>query len=159
MSQSYLKRLALQLFCELWCSCKPPLPKVKISFGPYSFTLHGDIMSTVPDTGGPFAAEITAFVDAKSNPTTDTDVPVWGTSDATIATATPDAVNPQKAAVALTGKTGQVQITATFGDVAAGGFVVTGQLDVQPGAAVSATMSITGSGLSTPVTPTPVGPA
>lgn len=101
----------------------------------------------VPDSGGPFVADIVNFVDAKGNPVTDTDTPVWASSDTTIATVAVSATNPQEATVTLVGPLGQAQITATFGDPAAGGFVVTGVLDVIAGAAVSATMTFAGPGI------------
>lgn len=108
-------------------------------------------MATVPASGGPFRADITGFVDDKGNPTTENDVPVWASSDESIATVAADASNPQAADVTLTGKTGQAQITASFPDASGGGsgpaYVVTGMLDVQPGDAVSASMTFAGPGL------------
>lgn len=102
----------------------------------------------VPTSGGPFKADITGFVDDAGNPTTDADVPVWASSDDTVATVSvDDPGNPQEATVTLTKKQGQAQITATFGDLASGGFVVTGSLEVAAGAAVAATMVFSGPGL------------
>jgi hypothetical protein len=102
----------------------------------------------VPDSGGPFTADIVNFVDSKGNPVTDTDVPVWASSDETVATvAVGDPANPQEATITLTGALGQAQVTATFGDPANGGFVVTGSLEVVAGPAVSATMNIVGPGI------------
>lgn len=131
------------------CRClKPkPIPVVKVSLGDLSITFHGDFSMQVPDTGGPFTADITGFVDAKGNPVVDTDVPVWASSDALIATVVVSDSNPDEATVTLTGALGQAQITATFGDTSAGGFVVTGSLEVQPTAAVSATMTFSGTGI------------
>lgn len=101
----------------------------------------------VPDSGGPFTADIVNFVDAKNNPVTDADTPVWAVDNAAVATvAVGDPSKPQEATVTLTGALGQAQVTATFGDPAAGGFVVTGSLEVIAGPAVSATMTITGPG-------------
>lgn len=127
---------------------------IRLSCGLHSitFTLKGKrIMATVPASGGPFVATIEQFVDDKGNPTTESDVPTWASSDDTIATVAPDAANPQSATVTLTGKTGQVQITASFPDDTAGGsgpaYVVTGMLDVMPGAAVSASMAFSGPGV------------
>ena len=114
---------------------------VKISFTGKDFNMF------VPDSGGPFVATISNFVDAKNNPVVDTDVPAWASSDDTIAAVVPDPANPQSATVTLAGPLGQVQITATFGDPAAGGFVVTGILDVIAGPAVSATMAFAGPGV------------
>lgn len=108
-------------------------------------------MASVPATGGPFTAEIQDFVDAKSNPTTESDVPAWSSTDDTVATVVADAANPQKAEVTLTGKIGQVQIVAAFPDASGGGsgpaYSVTGMLDVLPGDAVSASMKFGGPGL------------
>lgn len=115
-------------------------------------------MATVPASGGPFVADIVGFVDDHGNPTTETDVPVFASSDETVATVAVDPATPQKATVTLTGKTGQAQITASFPDASGGGsgpaYVVTGLLDVQPGEAVSASMNFSGPGLSAPVGPT-----
>ncbi len=107
-------------------------------------------MATVADSGGPFVADISNFVDAASNPVKDTDVPVWAVADATIATVTPstDPADPQGATVTLTKALGNTDVTATFGDPAAGGFVVTGNLNVIAGAAVGATMTFTGPALT-----------
>jgi len=105
-------------------------------------------MATVTDSGGPFTADISAFVDAKNNPVTDTDVPVWAVADASVASvAVSDPSKPQEAMVTLTGALGNTDITATFGDPAAGGFVVTGNLNVIAGAAVGATMTFSGAGI------------
>lgn len=89
----------------------------------------------VKDSDGPFQVVVAGFVDAAGQPTTDTDTPVYASSNAAVATVDAAGV------VTLTKAIGQVQIAATFGDPAAGGFTVTGDLDVQPGAAVSATMT------------------
>lgn len=107
----------------------------------------------VPDDGGPFTATISQFVDSKGNPTTEEDIPVWATSDSTIATVSvDDPTTPQTATVTLTGTLGQAQITASFPGVDTGGhgpaYVVTGDLTVQAGAAVSATMTFSGPGIS-----------
>lgn len=105
----------------------------------------------VPDTGGPFTADVVNFVDAKGNPTTDLDAPVWASSDPSVATVeVGDATKPQEATVTLTGALGQTQVTATFGDPANGGFVVTGSLEVVAGAAVSASMNLNGPGITAP---------
>jgi hypothetical protein len=132
-----------------------PLAEVSVAAGSTRFTFQGDFTMRVPDTGGPFTVDITAFLDAKGNPATDTDAPVFNTSDASIATVSVgDPNKPQEATVTLTGKTGQAQITADFAGGAAaaasGGFTVTGLLEVQPGAAVSATMTFSGPGISAP---------
>lgn len=107
-------------------------------------------MAQVPASGGPFEATIADFVDDKGNLTTENDVPVWASSDDTIATVAAMPANPQAATVTLTGKTGQVQITSTFPSAAEGGtgpgYVVTGMLDVMPGDAVSASMKFAGPG-------------
>lgn len=106
----------------------------------------------VGDNGGPFVASISGFLDAKGNAAADPGEAVWASSDDTIATvvARPDPGDGSDAAdVTLTGALGQAQITATFGDPAAGGFVVTGSLEVIAGPAVSATMTFTGPGAST----------
>jgi len=103
-------------------------------------------MATVADSGGPFTADISAFVDAASNPVTDTDVPVWAVADPTVATVAandPAGADPQGAVVTLTKKLGNTDVTATF----PGGFVVTGNLNVIAGAAVGATMTFSGPGI------------
>lgn len=147
-----LKKMVLDLFCAVWCGCESRIfPMWRISFDDFIFNITGDFMATVPATGGPFDLEITGFVDNKGNPTTEADVPTWASSDDTIATVAVDVANPQKAVATLTGKTGQVQLSASFADETGGGsgpaYVVTGMLDVLPGAAVSATMGISGPGL------------
>lgn len=146
------------VFCHLFCPCKPESQRreavVRLRCGLFSITIctvKGKIMATVPATGGPFQATITNFVDSAGNPTTESDVPVWASSDDTIASVLADVVNPQAAEVTLTGKTGQVQITASFPDASGGGtgaaYVVTGMLDVLPGEAVSASMEFSGPGV------------
>jgi hypothetical protein len=111
----------------------------------FNYTSGDKIMATVADSGGPFNADISAFVDAASNPVTDTDVPVWAAADSTVATVTAstDTADPQGGVVTLTKKLGNTDITATF----PGGFVVTGNLNVIAGAAVGATMTFTGPGI------------
>lgn len=105
-------------------------------------------MATVADSGGPFVADISAFVDSAGNPVTDVDVPVWASSDESVATvAVADPAKPQEGTVTLTKALGNVNITATFGDPAAGGFVCTGNLNVIAGAAVGATMTFSGPGI------------
>jgi hypothetical protein len=147
------RALVMDLFCAVFCGCPAPrkIPVVKVSFGRSSFTCKGDFMAQVPDTGGPFTATIQSFVDAKDNPTTESDVPTWTSSDDTVATVAADPANPQSATVTLTGKTGQVQIAANFPDASGGGsgpaYAVTGTLDVMPGDAVSASMVFAGPGL------------
>ncbi len=101
----------------------------------------------VPDSGGPFVASIGGFLDAKGNAAADPGDFVWATSDPAIATVDPATDGSDSATVTLTGALGQVQVTATVGDPAAGGFVVTGTLDVIAGAAVSATMTFSGPGV------------
>lgn len=105
-------------------------------------------MATIADSGGPLVADISNFVDAANNPVTDTDVPVWAVADTTIATvAVADPTKPQEATVTLTKALGNTNVTATFGDPTAGGFVVTGNINVIAGAAVGATMTFTGPGI------------
>lgn len=105
-------------------------------------------MATVKDSGGPFTADISGFVDAANNPVTDTDVPAWAVADTTIATvAVADPTKPQEATVTLTKKLGNTDVTATFGDPAAGGFVVTGNINVIADAAVGATILFSGPGI------------
>lgn len=128
-------------------------PRVRVRIGHSTITFHGDFKMQVPDSGGPFLADITGFVDAAGNPTTDTDVPVWKSSDETVATvAVADPSKPQEATVTLTKKLGQAQITADFNggaaNAAGGGFTVTGDLTVVAGAAVSATMVFSGPGVT-----------
>ena len=117
-------------------------PYIRLSFGGTTLEFIGDFKMDVKDTAGPFDCDIVNFVDSKGNPTTEHDVPVWNVEDPAIATlvVTPD--NAQEATVTLTGTLGQTQVTATFGDPLAGGFVVTGVLNVLPSAAVSASMTI-----------------
>lgn len=147
-------------FCRVFCPCddhhrRSKFAVLRLSSGRTAFTClttsKGVFMATVPASGGPFRADITGFVDDKGNPTTENDVPVWASSDESIATVAADTANPQSADVTLTGKTGQAQITASFPGSDAGGsgaaYVVTGMLDVQPGEAVSASMSFSGAGL------------
>ncbi len=147
-----------QLFCRIFCPCdhhhrrKEAVLRIRCGiFEVVTCTVKGRIMATVPATGGPFKATIENFVDDKGNPTTENDVPAWASSDDTIATVVPDSANPQAADVTLTGKTGQVQVTASFPDASAGGsgaaYVVTGMLDVLPGEAVSASMNFAGPGV------------
>jgi hypothetical protein len=125
--------------------------KLRISCGLFAVTFAGDFDMKVPTSGGPFKADITGFVDNAGNPTTDTDVPVWASSDPTVAAVSvDDPNNPQEATIALTKKPGQAQITATFGDPASGGFVVTGSLEAVAGSAVSATMVFSGPGITAP---------
>ena len=124
-------------------------PAARLRFFVGAFVMIGDFQMQVPDSGGPFTADVQNFVDSKGNPVTDTDAPVWASSDPTVATVVVgDPTKPQEATVTLTGKLGQAQVTATFGDPAAGGFVVTGTLDVVAGAAVSASMSFSGAGVA-----------
>jgi hypothetical protein len=133
------------------------LPIVRLVLGPIIITLLGDFDMQVPDSGGPYTTDVSGFLDAKGNPVTDLDAPVWKSSDPTIATvAVGDPTKPQEATTTLTGKTGQVQITATFGDPTAGGFVVSGSLEVVPGPAVSASMTFAGPGITAPA---PAAPA
>jgi len=133
-------------FCAVFCPCrhKPKRrAKVTLTFGSQQLTFIGDFMATVADSGGPFTADISAFVDAASNPVTDTDVPVWAVADPTVATVAandPAGADPQGAVVTLTKKLGNTDVTATF----PGGFVVTGNLNVIAGAAVGATMTFSG---------------
>lgn len=147
-------------FCRVFCPCehhhrRSKFAVLRLSSGSAAITClttsKGVFMATVPASGGPFRAEITGFVDDKGNTTTENDVPVWASSDETIATVAVDGSNPQAADVTLTGKTGQAQITASFPGSDAGGsgasYVVTGMLDVQPGEAVSASMSFSGPGV------------
>jgi hypothetical protein len=127
-----------------------PKARIVLRFGAYSLQFVGDhFMATVADSGGPFTADISTFVDAASNPVTDTDVPVWAVADPTIATVAPstDPADPQGAVITLTKALGNTDVTATFGDPAAGGFVVTGNVNVIAGAAVGATMTFAGPGL------------
>jgi hypothetical protein len=134
-----------ELFCEVFCRCHRPKTRavVRLTLGSNAITFTGDFTMDVPDSGGPFTADIVNFVDSKGNPTTDADVPVWATDHTDIVTVAVSPTNPQEATLTLTGSLGQAQVTATFGDPTAGGFVVTGSLNVLPGAAVSATMTIT----------------
>lgn len=107
-------------------------------------------MATVRDDGGPFNADISAFVDAATNPVTDADIPVYAVADPAIATVVandPAGPDPQGAVITLTKALGNTDVTATFGDPAAGGFVVTGNLNVIAGAAVGATMTFSGPGI------------
>lgn len=104
----------------------------------------------VPDSGGPFTATLSGFLDAAGNPAADPGDFVWASSDPTIATVAGATDGSDSATVTLTKALGQTQITATFGDPSAGGFVVTGSLEVVGGAAVSATMTFTGPGISAP---------
>ncbi len=110
-------------------------------------------MATVKDDGGPFNADVSAFIDSKQNPTSDKDVPVYTSSDATIATVAPstDPADPQGGVVTLTGKLGNVDIVATF----PGGFACTGNLNVIPGAAASAQMVFSGPGIVPDAAPAP----
>lgn len=154
MKSSHEDRLAeiiRKAFCAVFCPCNhrpKPRARITLGFGSTKLTFEGDFTMQVPDSGGPFTADITGFVDSKGNPTTDSDVPVWASSDESIAGVAVSDTNPQEAVVTLKGPLGQVQITATFGDPANGGFVVTGTLEVQPGAAVSATMAFSGPGIT-----------
>jgi len=119
-----------------------------------AITFTGDWKMQVPDTGGPFTADISAFVDAKNNPVTDTDIPVWASSDTNLATVVPNdpaGTDPQGSVVTLGTGTGQAQITASFPAQKGGQpFVVTGSLEIVGGAAVSATMTFAGPGITTP---------
>jgi len=143
------------VFCRVFCPGHHPKQRAKVTlkFGNSSITFiytEGETyMATVTDSGGPFVADISKFVDAKSNPVTDTDVPVWAVADSTVATVAPstDPADPQGATVTLTGTLGNTDVTATFGDPAAGGFVVTGNLNVIAGAAAGATMTFSGPGI------------
>lgn len=143
--------LIRRAFCAIFCPHHTHRKRalIKLAFHGASITFTGDkFMATVADSGGPFTADISAFVDAAGNPVTDTDVPVWAVADASIATvAVPDPTKPQEAVVTLTKKAGNTDVTATFGDPAAGGFVCTGNLNVIPGAAVGATMTFSGPGV------------
>jgi hypothetical protein len=140
------------LLCAvLDCPCKRR-PKeravITLRFGNSFITFEGDFMATVKDSGGPFTADISGFVDAANNPVTDTDVPAWAVADTTIATvAVADPTKPQEATVTLTKKLGNTDVTATFGDPAAGGFVVTGNINVIADAAVGATILFSGPGI------------
>ena len=97
----------------------------------------------VKDTAGPFTLSVQNFVDSKGNPTTDADIPVYTSDDGgNVLTLAANPSDSQGQIATLTGKLGQANISATFGDPTAGGFVVTGSLNVLPGAAVSATMGI-----------------
>jgi ABC-type sulfate transport system substrate-binding protein len=131
------------------CRKPVPVPHVRIGFpdGSNISFFSKEWNMQVPDSGGPFTASITGFVDSKGNPVTDVDVPVWAVDNADVATVVVDPSNAQAATVTLTGALGQAQVTATFGDTSAGGFVVTGALEVIAGPAVSATMSFAGPGI------------
>lgn len=119
-----------------------------VRFDGITLCLKGNFAMDVKDTAGPFALDVSLFVDAKDNPTTDADIPVYSVDNADVATVVandPAGTDPQGAVLTLTGKLGQVNVSATFGDPTSGGFVVTsnGAINVLPGAAVSATMTIT----------------
>lgn len=122
---------------------------IKLSFGNQSIsfvTERNYFMATVADTGGPFNADVSAFVDPKNNPVADTDIPVYASSDTTVATVAPstDPADPQGGVVTLTGKLGNVDITATFPNFPQ---PVTGNLNVIASAAVGATMTFSGPGI------------
>lgn len=147
-----LAEMFRKLFCTVFCPCKHhPKPKARITlrFGRTSLTFQGvSFMATVADSGGPFTADISTFVDSAGNPVTDADVPVWAVADPSIATvAVGDPTKPQEATVTLTKALGNTDVTATFGDPANGGFVVTGNLNVIAGAAVGAVMTFSGPGV------------
>ena len=134
----------------LACLCQRKKPHgaiVKLTSRGTSLTFlvteRNHFMATVADSGGPFTADISAFVDAAGNPVTDTDVPVWAVADPTIATIVVSPTNAQEATVTLTKTLGNSDVTATF----PGGFVCTGNINVIAGAAVGATMVFTGPGI------------
>lgn len=150
------RRVLRELFCLLCCDDddrRAVAARIRISAGLYSITFTGDFDMQVPDSGGPFTAAISGFLDAKGNPAVDPGVAVWASSDDTIATVEqlPDPGDgTDSATVTLTGALGQAQISATYGDPAAGGFVVTGSLEVIAGPAISASMTFTGPGVTAP---------
>jgi hypothetical protein len=136
------------LFCAVFCGCDKPRKRAKVtlSFGNSSITFKGDFMATFADSGGPINVDVSAFVDAASNPVNDSDIPVYAVANSSIATIVandPAGPDPQGAVITLTKALGNTDVTATF----PGGFVCTGNLNVIAGAAVGATMTMTGPGL------------
>lgn len=144
-------------FCAVFCPCKHrPEPRACVTLGfgstKVTFNISGKekFMATVIDSGGPFNADVSGFVDSASNPVTDADIPVYAVADPTIATVVandPAGSDPQGAVITLTKKLGNTDVTATFGDPANGGFVVTGNLNVIAGAAAGAVMAFSGPGI------------
>lgn len=133
------------------CCCEVAAAVIRLDIAGASIMFKGKEFSMqVGDNGGPFVATVVGFLDAKGNPAVDPGDAVWASSDESIATV---AQNPDpgdgtdSATVTLSGTLGQAQITATYGDPAAGGFVVTGSLEVIAGPAVSASMQFTGPGV------------
>lgn len=109
-------------------------------------------MATTIKTGGPFKFDVSAFVDDKGNPVTDTDPATYRSSDETVATVTNDADDPQDGTITLTGKVTDpeqaVEIVASFPAQRGGQpFEVKGTLIVIEPAAAGATASITGPGI------------
>lgn len=143
-AMSRFQILIQELFCLAFCGHhKAPKPRVKIGVDGITITFFGDFTMDVKDTSGPFTLNVSNFVDSKGNPTTDADIPVYSSDDAgAFVTLSANPADAQGQIATLTGKIGQANLSATFGDPAAGGFVVTGVLNVLPGAAVSATMGI-----------------
>lgn len=90
------------------------IPLITTTINGISITARGTHMAYVlpDDKQIPLLA---SYVDAHNNPAQVDGVPVWGTSDGTIATITPDADNPFLAMLAPgpDGTLGNAQVTAT----------------------------------------------
>lgn len=112
----------------------------------------------VADTVAQLRGTVGNFVDAKGNPTDDTDgvegsnaAPVFTSSDESVATVEADPADANSCIVTFSGALGTTQISADFNGGAsnadAGGFSAVGDLEVVPGQAISASLSFA------PVTP------
>jgi hypothetical protein len=155
------KKLDQLLGIESPETVKRPVWRIRFRDGT-EIIFRGDYMSTKSTIdAGPFNLNVDAFVDDGGNTTTDTDVPVWVSSDPTVATIAVDPAAPQGAIVTLTKKVGATQVTAAFGDQTKlntpGNYLLTTTHTVTVGLAVSGSIELTGPGVlpDTPAVPAP----
>lgn len=144
-----------RLFCSVFCTCTPekarPQWRIKLGNGNI-LTFIGDFMDfkcTIDD--GPFTLSVDKFVDDGGNTTTDTDIPVWASSDPTVLTFAPDPANPQGQIGTLTKKMGASVMTAAFGDQTKlgtpGNYLLSSTLTVNSGLAVAGSVEASGPGV------------
>lgn len=123
-----------------------------IVIGNAVLTFEGDYMATLkPDDSPPFRLKIN-FTDARGQQTSDSDPVVWASDHPEILSVAQLASDQDQADVTVTGTSGTAQISATVGDLNAGGFVILGSYTIVAGKAVG------GSFVEVPSTPPPDAP-
>lgn len=132
-----------------------PGARVTIRYGGLTLTAWGDGMAYKLPNDKVIGVQV-SYVDSKGNPAEVDDAITWDTSDPEIATVETDTGDSAMATVVPSGKTGQVQVTATAdADLGEGvrELVTTMDLEVIAGEAVAGT--ITPMGEPQPIEPTP----